>query len=81
MHFVTVEELPDTQYASRNKLEEGLEKFMSMKTKYARIVFSKDEYSSSTACQVVMKRASIQYGFPVDVRLINGDVYLIRRDI
>ena len=81
MKFVEVEDIPYPAYASRGILEERLEQFMSMKTKYVKVVYSLDEYTSPTSCRCALARACRQYGFPVDARMINGEVYLIRRDI
>ena len=81
MKFVEVKEIPTTRRNFQCKFEERLGRFMDRNIKYAKVVYDMDEYTSSTGCALAFKRACLWYGFPIDVKQINGEVYLIRRDI
>ena len=81
MKFVEVKEIPTTSRNMSCKFEERLGRFMDKNIKCARVVYDVDEYTSSTGCAIAFKRACLWYGFPVDVKQINGEVYLIHRDI
>jgi hypothetical protein len=81
MKFVEVKEIPSTGRANRGVLEERLEAFMALGIKYAKVVYDADDYTSPTSCRVAFARACRRYGFPVDAKMINGEVYLIRRDM
>lgn len=81
MKFVEVKEIPRTGRASRGILEERLEAFMKMGIKNAKLVYDADEYTSPTSCRVAFARACRRYGFPVDAKMVYGEVYLIRRDM
>lgn len=81
MEFVEVKEVPYSTRAQRGIMEERLEKFMSMNVKYVKITYSVNEYSCPTSCRMSFANAAKRYNFPVDAKMINGEVYLIRRDI
>lgn len=81
MHFMEVDEIPNGYRAARGILEERLDTFMSMRIKYAKVTYTSDEYSCPTSCRSALAYACRRYGFPVDVKMIGGEVYLIRRDI
>lgn len=81
MNFVKVEKLPGNVKTQKGVMEERLEKFVSMNVKYAKIAYSVDEYTSPTSCRLSFAKAAKRYNFPVDTKMINGEVYLIRRDI
>lgn len=81
MEFVEVKDIPKTGRANRGIVEERLEAFVKMGVKYAKIVYSIDDYTCPTSCRSAFASACRRYGFPVDAKLINGEVYLIRRDM
>lgn len=81
MHFVEVKEIPPTRVNLKCKFEERLERFMRLNIKCAKVVYDINDYSSATACLISFRRASVMHGFPVDVKMRNGEVYLIRRDM
>lgn len=81
MKFVEVGTLPDNAKTRRGVMEERLEKFVRMNVKYVKIDYRIDEYTSPTSCRLSFANAAKKYNFPVDVKMINGEVYLIRRDM
>ena len=81
MNFVEVKEIPYTTRARKGFMEERLEQFMHMHVKYVKVTYSAIEYSCPTSCRMSFANAAKRYNFPVDTKMINGEVYLIRRDM
>ena len=82
MNFVPVESLPDNvEYADHKPIKKYLDEFMAMNVKYARVDFATDEYSDTRSGNTVIRRAAKYHAFPITVKMIGGDTYLIRNDI
>lgn len=58
-----------------------LEEFMETGAKYAKVEYTNAEYASRPSAQASLCRATLDYRYPLYVRSINGDVYIIRTDI
>lgn len=81
MEFVEVENLPDYVKSVKGAMEKRLEEFMGMNVKYAKVQYHDDEYSSPNGCRLSVIDGIKRYGVPVNVVMIRGVVYLIRRDL
>ena len=79
MKFVEVKEAPKMGY-KRNELQARLNEFMRMRTKTVKVIWE-GTYKSAQGAQCNISRAAKVGGFPIDVRRIKGEVYLIRRDM
>ena len=83
MYFVEVKEIPAR---SKSKHEKGymktwMDKFMSQGVKTVKVVFDDDDYSGPLSCYQAYRNGVARHVYPVDVKLRNGKVYLIRRDM
>ena len=84
MRFVEVTEIPEkVERGGRRKGEmlHRLRKFMATNVKYAKVEFTADDYVSPVSCYQSCRSAVKRHVLPFDVKIRNGDVYLIRRDI
>ena len=84
MKFVEVEELPDTLKKKQGKkgvLKSKLDKFMGMGIKTAKVVWDEHDYSNPMSCYNAFILACRRHVFPIDVRMRNGEIYLVRRDL
>lgn len=79
MKFVEVKEVPRMGY-KRNELRTRLEEFMRMQTKTVKVVWE-GTYKNATYAQMNIYRAAKSGVFPIDVRRIKDEVFLIRRDM
>ena len=80
MTFVKVDgELPNKR--RRGWILSLLEEFMNMNVKTVKVEFREGEYASAGSCQSSFYRSAKRGCFPVDVRIHNGEVYLVRRDM
>ena len=81
MKLVPIDRLPVSQKNTYKKRGYILKEFMRMNVKYARFEFSDNEYASvGSACISLRKRAE-DSGDPIDIKVINGEAYLIRKDL
>lgn len=84
MYFVEVREIPSETYKPKREkgyLKAKLNKFMGMHVKYAKVVFTVYDYIGPVSCYNSYRSAVKRYVFPIDVKMRNGEIYLIRRDI
>ena len=78
MIFTPVKELPKPRKRTRcNRSAERLHEFLSMNVKYARMDVGKLEYSHSYSAYTSMRNMVKFYSLPIDVKMLNGEVYLI----
>lgn len=84
MRFVKVERLPvpikPINNPSKNVLL-YLYSFMQNDFKYARVDFNHSEYKSPASAAGSLKKSITYYNYPIEVNIINGEVYLTRLDI
>ena len=81
MNFVKVDGLPVNVRNKKCDMEARLEEFLNMGAKYARVEFNSLEYNSTDSCKGALYHSINHYGLPISVRSINGEVYLIRKDL
>lgn len=85
MKFIEVTELSKaSEYAHYNpkkSLKNYLQEFMKMNIKTALVEFTELEYKSATAAYTCLRKACKRHAFPIDVRMINGKLYLVRKDV
>lgn len=84
MDFVEVKEVPKSLKKKQGKkgvLKSKLDKFMAMGIKTAKVVWSEHDYSNPMSCYNAFNLAVRRHVFPIDVRMRNGEVYLVRRDM
>ena len=83
MKFVKVDKLPEQAhvYTPTYRVEARITEFMNMNIKIARVDYSANEYKSIKSAYQGFKKACTRYSAPADVRVINKELYLIRRDM
>jgi hypothetical protein len=84
MRFVEVTEIPaKVERGGRKKGEMiyRLRKFMDSDVKIVKIEFTLEDYIGPASCYQSYRQAIKRHVLPIDVKIRNGDVYLIRRDI
>lgn len=92
MKLVSINKLPDKVYrrhmSQRKSVKQYLVEFMKMNVKYAKVVYSDSDYVHNRACVASFRHAiTSRYAvnarpeYPIIVREINNDVYLIRTDM
>lgn len=83
MKFVEVTKLPETRPNKKNRrgvTRDKLDEFMSMNVKVAKVVYD-NAYVNSISCYNTLLQTAKRCVIPVTVKMRNGEVYLIRRDI
>ena len=81
MRFVEVNELPEHIRSTKSNFKHRLDEFMAMNIKVARVEFDSSEYNSRESCRGAFVSACKRYSYPIRAVGINGDVYLIRKDL
>lgn len=83
MKFVKVDKLPESnrRYTSAYKVEARIQEFMNMNIKIARVDYNESDYKSIKTAYTGFKNACKRYVAPIDVKVVNKELYLIRRDI
>ena len=79
MKFVEVKEVPRMGF-KRNELRARLEEFMRMHTKAVKVVWE-GTYKSAQYAAMNISRGAKSGAFPIYVRRIKDEVFLIRRDM
>ena len=81
MKFIEVNELPEYQRATYKHVREELEMFLKMNCKYARVDLNSNDYGNPYSACATLSLAARRNGFPIKAAAINGEIYLIRKDI
>ena len=81
MNFVPVDYLPERRYTTYKKVSAYIQEFMKMNVKTVRVDYSSDEYTSAQCASTPFRYAINTDDYPIMVRIINGDLYLIRTDM
>lgn len=63
------------------KIRAYIEEFMAMDTKSVEVMWTDDSYTSASACSQGFSRAVKKSGDPIEVKIYDGHVYLIRTDL
>jgi hypothetical protein len=79
--IVKVDVLPNYQRAAYKHVAEELEKFLEMECKYARVELDTGDYNNQYSALNTFHSAIRTNGFPVKAAAINGEIYLIRKDM
>lgn len=80
MRFIEVTNIPKQVRSCKHKLEREILDFIGMDVKTAKVEYSQYEYSCVESLRACLKTACVRVGVPVDVKMVNGEVYLVRRD-
>ena len=83
MKFIEVTELPEPNVHVRRPnsvIYDELDRFMAMNVKMAKVA-DNDLYPSTFNCYSALRSVVKWHVMPIDVKLRNNEVYLIRRDI
>lgn len=83
MKFVEVAELPKTNPNKKNRrgvTRDRLDHFMTLNVKMAKVI-PNGEYTNNISCYNTLLQSSRAGSYPISVKMRNGEVYLIRRDI
>lgn len=78
MNFEKVKGIPKR---TNHKLTNYLNEFMRMNVKTAKVHFSDGEYKSVRIGAGCLGVAIKRNGYPIEVHVQEGDVYLMRRDL
>ena len=82
MTFVPVEKLPEKQKnVAFHNGKAYLEEFMRMGVKYARVDLLPGEYCTVDTGYHALMNIVKWHAFPITVKTINGEIYLIRKDL
>lgn len=82
MRLTKCENVEFRRRGSKCKLEALFEEFMKMNVKIAEASFDeKDEYKSANSAYTTLHRATKRWSKPIEVRRVNGKVYLVRTDM
>lgn len=82
MKFIPVDELPVSEKKSYKKRNgDYLREFLNMKVKYAKLDFTDMDYKCIGTAYPAVKTTIRYYGFPVKVKMINGELYLINLEL
>lgn len=79
MKLTKVDALPKKRHY--HHLKDMWEEFMAMNTKFIEIELYEGEYSSINVARTVMYKSIKRFGYPIDLVVQDGKIYLIRRDI
>lgn len=77
MNFVKVDNVPEK--VTRRPLKTYFDEFMAMNIPIAEV--QNHGYKSPKVCWTTLRMAAKRHAYPIDVRLRDSKVYLIRRDI
>lgn len=81
MKFTEVKELPERTITTYKRPQYVFEEFLRLNIKIAKVEFNKNEYSSTQSAFANCKMYAKRDGYPIDVRMRNGELYFIRRDM
>ena len=81
MTLTPVEKLPKTNRTSYKKCADIIKEFMKMNVTYAKFEFTENEYTSAFAAITSLRYYVRNHTVPVIVKIINGELYLIRKDL
>ena len=79
MKFVQVEAIPGRK--ENHKLKAAWKEFMSMNIKIAKAELDIGEYKSPRVAFGVWRLSINRFGYPIDIKMRDGEIYLIRRDM
>ena len=79
MKFVEVKELPGRTI--KKDLVAYVEEFMSMNVKIAKVDFNDREYRSARSAYSSFHKTSHRLGYPISIRMISNELFLVRNDM
>ena len=81
MKFVEAEVEKGNARRPYKKMKDELEVFMRMNVKSAKVIYTKQEYTSAAAANKSLHDGAINAGLPIKTTVRNGTVYLVRTDL
>lgn len=82
MRFMPVDTLPKKdRQRCRKPNEDFLNEFLNMKVKYARMDISDLDYAHPFAAYTSIVGSIKRHELPIEVRFINGSVYLVNLEL
>lgn len=82
MKLVRVEEIPTvSNHRPKKRIGDMLANFVASDMQYALVVLEDDEYSRVEYARQSLIQACDKFGYRVDVKIRNGDVYLAKKEI
>lgn len=79
MKFVQVEAIPG--WKENHRLKDAWKEFMGMNVKIAKAELDIGEYKSPRVAFCVWKHSINRFGYPIDLKMRDGEIYLVRRDM
>ena len=80
--FTPVESIPEqAPKGFRKNNGEHLYEFMSMNVKKAKMDIAGMDYAHAYSAYAATRTSANYYGLPINVRFINGEIYLVRTDM
>jgi hypothetical protein len=82
MRFTPVEDIPEqAQKCSNQNIGDKLREFVNMNVKKAKMNIDDMAYSHPYSAYTAIRSSISYFGLPINVRFINGDIYLVRTDM
>lgn len=82
MQFVKFEgKIPEIKRIHRKNLKGYFDEFMSTNIKVAKVMLNEGEYKDVVVARNVLNRSVVNHGYPITVRRVGKEIFLIRRDI
>ena len=79
MKFVKVDKVPGKK--ANHSLRHYWEEFMHMNIKVAKAEIGVQEYKSPDVARTTWAASIKRFGYPIDLTIRKGEIYLIRRDM
>lgn len=80
MKITKVDTLPPKRSHKKN-LQGALDEFMSSNAKIVKIEYAEGEYATPISCYGSLHKAIKHSGYGIRVKMINGEIYLIKKNI
>ncbi len=82
MKFVKFEgELPDVKRRNNKSLIRYFDDFMVANIKVAKVTLDEGDYKNVVVARNTLSRAAKRHGYPITVRRVKDEIFMIRRDI
>lgn len=79
MKITKVDALPRKR-SCRKDLQGALEEFMNSNAKIVKVEYAEGEYANPISCYGSLHKAIRHSGYAIQVRMINKEIYLIKKN-
>lgn len=83
LRITPVEELPKNirTPSQSHDLVKIFDEFMGMSCKFAKVHIDRDDYACIHKCADSFRSAVLNYKYPINITIRQGDLYLVKKDI